>query len=161
MDYSDTTISKQSLRYVYRNSPYPMVRSGLIMTSGNWKWMGIDTLSTMGREDGILTAMEVATLPLDDCKLVVLSACETALGHIDEQEGTLGLVRGFKLAGVDQILATLWSVNDETTAEFMTTFYDELSASNNTLEAFQTTQRAMREAYPRQPYHWAGFVLIR
>jgi tetratricopeptide (TPR) repeat protein len=163
MDFSDTTISEHSLRYVYRYSPYPMVRSGLIMTSGNWKWTGSDTLKTINpaNEDGILTAMEVADLPLDECKLVVLSACESALGHIDEEEGTLGIVRGFKLAGVEQIMATLWSINDKKASEFMLAYYEHLAHNNNTIKAYQETQLLMRNKYPTNPQYWAGFVLVR
>jgi CHAT domain-containing protein len=163
MDFSDTTISEHSLRYVYRYSPYPMVRSGLIMTSGNWKWTGSDTLKTINpaNEDGILTAMEVADLPLDECKLVVLSACESALGHIDEEEGTLGIVRGFKLAGVEQIMATLWSINDKKASEFMLAYYEHLAHNNNTIKAYQETQLLMRNKYPTNPQYWAGFVLMR
>ena len=163
MDFSDTTISEHSLRYVYRYSPYPMVRSGLIMTSGNWKWTGSDTLKTINpaNEDGILTAMEVADLPLDECKLVVLSACESALGHIDEEEGTLGIVRGLKLAGVEQVMATLWSINDKKASEFMLAYYEHLAQNNNTIKAYQETQLLMRNKYPTNPQYWAGFVLMR
>ena len=163
MDFSDTTISEHSLRYVYRYSPYPMVRSGLIMTSGNWKWTGSDTLKTINpaNEDGILTAMEVVDLPLDECKLVVLSACESALGHIDEEEGTLGIVRGLKLAGVEQVMATLWSINDKKASEFMLAYYEHLAHNNNTIKAYQETQLLMRNKYPTNPQYWAGFVLVR
>ncbi|MFM7684206.1 MAG: CHAT domain-containing protein, partial [Bacteroidota bacterium] len=96
-DFKDTSISKNSLRYSYRYSNNPMVRSGLILAGGNWAWTGSDTLSKLGAEqNGILTALEVSQLNLKKTKLVVLSACESGLGKIEGSEGTFGLKRGFK-----------------------------------------------------------------
>jgi CHAT domain-containing protein/tetratricopeptide (TPR) repeat protein len=161
-DFNDTTINKNSLRYSYRYSTNPMVRSGLILAGGNWAWTGSDTLSKLGAEqNGILTALEVSQLNLKKTKLVVLSACETGLGKIEGSEGTIGLKRGFKLAGVEQMIVSLWSVPDKETMELMTLFYSDLTKTLNPVTSFEKAQKEMRTKYPIDPEKWAGFVLVR
>jgi tetratricopeptide (TPR) repeat protein len=161
-DFKDTSISKNSLRYSYRYSANPMVRSGLILAGGNWAWTGSDTLSKLGAEqNGILTALEVSQLNLKKTKLVVLSACETGLGKIEGSEGTFGLKRGFKLAGVEQMIVSLWSVPDKETMELMTLFYSDLTKTLNPVLSFEKAQKEMRAKYPTDPEKWAGFVLVR
>ncbi len=161
-DFKDTSISKNSLRYSYRYSTNPMVRSGLILAGGNWAWTGSDTLSKLGAEqNGILTALEVSQLNLKKTKLVVLSACETGLGKIEGSEGTFGLKRGFKLAGVEQMIVSLWSVPDKETMELMTLFYSDLTKTLNPVISFEKAQKEMRNRYPTDPEKWAGFVLVR
>ncbi len=160
---SDTArIDKNSYKYNYRFHPNPMVRSGLILAGGNWAWMGSDTLKKLGaEEDGILTALEVSRLNLRKSKLVVLSACETGLGKIEGSEGTFGLKRGFKLAGVEQMIVSLWSVPDKETMELMTLFYSDLTKTLNPVTSFEKAQKEMRAKYPTDPEKWAGFVLVR
>ncbi len=161
-DFNDTLINKNSLQYSYRYSTNPMVRSGLILSGGNWAWSGSDTLSKLGAEqNGILTALEVSQLNLKKTKLVVLSACETGLGKIEGSEGTFGLKRGFKLAGVEQIIVSLWSVPDKETMELMTLFYSDLAKTLNPVISFEKAQKEMRINYPTEPEKWAGFVLVR
>ena len=161
-DFNDTTVNKNSLLYNYRYSSNPMVRSGLILAGGNWAWTGSDTLTKLGAEqNGILTALEVSQLNLKKTKLVVLSACETGLGKIEGSEGTFGLKRGFKLAGVEQIIVSLWSVPDKETMELMTLFYSDLTLTLNPVSSFEKAQKEMRRLYPTDPNKWAGFVLVR
>jgi CHAT domain-containing protein len=161
-NFNDTTVNKNSLRYSYRYSTNPMVRSGLILAGGNWAWTGSDTLTKLGAEqNGILTALEVSQLNLKKTKLVVLSACETGLGKIEGSEGTFGLKRGFKLAGVEQIIVSLWSVPDKETMELMTLFYSDLTKTLNPVISFSKAQKEMRNRYPTEPEKWAGFVLVR
>jgi CHAT domain-containing protein/Tfp pilus assembly protein PilF len=161
-DFKDTSISKNSLRYSYRYSTNPMVRSGIILAGGNWAWTGSDTLSKLGAEqNGILTALEVSQLNLKKTKLVVLSACETGLGKIEGSEGTFGLKRGFKLAGVEQMIVSLWSVPDKETMELMTLFYSDLTKTLNPVLSFEKAQKELRIKYPTEPEKWAGFVLVR
>ncbi len=161
-DFNDTTVNKNSLRYSYRYSINPMVRSGVILAGGNWAWTGSDTLAKLGAEqNGILTALEVSQLNLKKTKLVVLSACETGLGKIEGSEGTFGLKRGFKLAGVEQIIVSLWSVPDKETMELMTIFYSDLTKTLNPVISFEKAQKEMRNKYPTEPEKWAGFVLVR
>lgn len=146
----------------YKISDDPMVRCGLMLSGANISWSGDPKkmIKTSG-DDGILTAAEVANLDLSNTKLVVLSACETGLGKIESSEGTFGLKRGFKLAGVDQIIVSLWKVPDNETKELMTLFYSELSKTENIDLSFNNAQKEMRNRYPFEPEKWAGFVLVR
>ena len=161
-DFQDTTISQNSLKYSYRYSTNPMVRSGLILAGGNWAWTGSDTLTRVGAEqNGILTALEVSQLNLKKTKLVVLSACETGLGKIEGNEGTFGLKRGFKLAGVEQMIVSLWTIPDQETQELMSLFYSDLTQTKSPTLSFQKAQQAMKGKHPTSPFLWAGFVLVR
>ena len=161
-DFRDSLIRKNNIRYTYRYSKNPLIRSGLILTGGNWAWIGIDTLNKLGLEqNGILTSLEISQLNLKKTKLVVLSACETGLGKIIGAEGTFGLKRGFKLAGVEQIIVSLWPVPDKETMELMTTFYKDFSITLDPIKSFDKAQRNLRTKYPDNPENWAGFVLVR
>lgn len=146
----------------YKVSEDPMVRCGLMFSGANISWNGDSKkmIETTG-DDGILTAAEVANLDLSNTKLVVLSACETGLGKIESSEGTFGLKRGFKLAGVDQIIVSLWKVPDNESMELMTLFYSELAKTNDIDLSFNKAQKEMRYRYPYEPEKWAGFVLVR
>jgi len=146
----------------YRASEDPMVRCGLMLSGSNISWTGNpQKMIQQTGEDGILTAAEVSNLDLSNTKLVVLSACETGLGKIEGSEGTFGLKRGFKLAGVEQIIVSLWSVPDKETMELMTLFYTDLAQTLNPVVSFEKAQKEMRNRYPTEPDKWAGFVLVR
>ena len=161
-NFTDSTYTKNALAKSYQYSTNPMVRSGLVLAGGNWAWAGSDTLSKLGmQQNGILTALEVSQLNLRKTKLVVLSACETGLGKIEGSEGVLGIKRGFKLAGVEQIIVSLWPVEDKQTMELMTQFYKNLGNTFNTVSSFENAQKYMRHKYPNDPKKWAGFVLVR
>ncbi len=110
--------------------------------------------------DGILTAYEVKNMNLESIKLVVLSACLTGIGDIEQNEGIIGLSRAFKIAGVDNLIISLWSVPSYQTTEFMTDFYTNMSKGLSLDEAFRQTQQTMSEQY-NNPYYWAGFVLMK
>jgi len=106
--------------------------------------------------DGYLEADEVARLRLT-AELVVLSACDTALGRYVTGEGTLGLTRAFLLAGASGVVSSLWQVNDRSTAELMTSFYGGLGRGS--AEALRAAKLRMIEQPARShPYYWAGFV---
>jgi CHAT domain-containing protein/tetratricopeptide (TPR) repeat protein len=113
-----------------------------------------------GRQDGFVRAHEIYNLTLA-ADLVVLSACQTALGKDVRGEGLLGLTRGFMYAGVPQVAATLWSVRDSATAELMTRFYQAMLRDNlEPAAALRAAQVAMWSD-PRwsAPYYWAAFVI--
>lgn len=80
-------------------------------------------------DDGILTAEEIATLPLDGARLVTLSACETGLGRTAGGEGLLGLQRAFQVSGARTTIASYWKVDDQTTRVLMERFYKNLAAA--------------------------------
>jgi CHAT domain-containing protein len=111
-------------------------------------------------QDGFLRLNDIYNLDLGS-ELVVLSACDTALGKPVDGEGLIGLVRGFMYAGVPRIVASLWKVDDEATSELMIRFYRQMLRENRRpAAALREAQVSMwREEEWRQPYFWAAFVL--
>jgi CHAT domain-containing protein len=97
-------------------------------------------------------------LPVD---LVVLSACNSALGKQVRGEGLVGIVRGFMYAGAERVVASLWKVDDEATGELMKLFYREmLQKGLSPATALRQAQIAMwKETQWRSPFYWAAFVL--
>ena len=160
---TSATIDHASIKYNLSYNPDPMKRCGLIFAGGNWAWTGSDefTKRNPDAEDGILTGAQVALLNLKKTKLVVLSACETGLGKIEGGEGVFGLKRAFKLAGVEQIIVSLWEVPDQETMQLMTLFYEDLAKTQNAIVSFEKAQKEMCKRYPTRPDLWAGFVLVR
>jgi CHAT domain-containing protein len=142
-----------------QNNTYinPLLRSGLLFAGANRAWKNENVIP--GIEDGILTSEEIAHLNLSKTNLVVLSACETGLGEVQNSEGVFGLQRAFKLAGVKTIIMSLWKVPDEQTYQLMQVFYKNWLAGKSKHEAFKIAQKAIREKYPN-PYYWAAFVML-
>lgn len=141
---------------IYKMSDDPMLRSGLVFAGANNYWNKYNENSSI--DDGILTASEISNLDLSACQLVVLSACETGLGEVKGSEGVFGLQRAFKMAGVKNIIMSLWKVPDTQTAALFDIFYSECFAGKTIHEAFQSAQAKMKANY--SPYYWAGFVLL-
>ena len=112
-------------------------------------------------DDGFLFAHDVYNLELR-ADLVVLSACETALGAEIRGEGLLGLAQGFFYAGAGRVIVSLWKVDDQATAELMGRFYENLLPGNlPPAAALREAQASIRgESRWRAPYYWAGFLLL-
>ncbi len=142
----------------FKQSDNPLFRSGLLFAGANNAWLG---KPIEGIEDGILTAYEVSNMYLPNTKLVVLSACETALGDIQGSEGVYGLQRAFKMAGVQNLVMSLWKISDRETAEFMQLFYKNLFNRQSVNDAFYNAQTIMKNKYRNEPYKWAAWVLVR
>ena len=109
-------------------------------------------------DDGVLTAKEISRLDFKGLDLVVLSACQTGLGEITG-EGVFGLQRGFKKAGAQTIIMSLWEVFDDSTQLLMTEFFKNLTAGQSKRAAFIAAQKTVRDKYPN-PLHWAAFVMV-
>ena len=153
---SKTGSNTSSAENVFSVQQNPMFRSGLVLAGANSTWKG--EIIPGRKEDGILTAYEIAQMDLSRTDLVVLSACNTALGDLKGNEGVIGLQRAFKLAGVKQMILSLWNVPDQQTVELMTMFYRNLINHESTKEALRNAQLKMKEKYP--PYYWAAFVVV-
>ncbi len=98
-------------------------------------------------------------LDLSNTQLVVLSACETGLGKIEDGEGVFGLQRSFMQAGAKNMLISLWKVDDGATRDLMIKFYQYLAAGNSlsaSLKMAQTDQARLLS----NPSLWGGFVLV-
>jgi CHAT domain-containing protein/Flp pilus assembly protein TadD len=135
-----------------------LLRSGLVLAGGNNAW---GNRSIAGVEDGLLLADEVSRMNLVGTELVVLSACESALGRMDNSEGVFGMQRAFKLAGAQTLVMSLWAVDDQATSDLMVWFYQNWLNGMSKQEAMKTAQRQLRSD-PRyaSPYYWAAFVLM-
>jgi CHAT domain-containing protein len=111
-------------------------------------------------QNGFIQIRDIYDLDLN-ADMVVLSACQTGLGKDVKGEGVTGLARAFMSAGARRVVASLWKVDDDATAELMTDFYRHLLKEKMTpsaaLRAAQLEIAAQRRW--RQPFYWAGFFL--
>ena len=108
--------------------------------------------------DGLLSAAQVEAQPLS-ARLVVLSACETGRSLAAPGDESLGLVRAFQLAGARDVVASLWAVDDEATAHFMSAFYRSWNhGGRDVASALQQARVVLRQRWPH-PFHWAAFNL--
>ncbi len=112
-------------------------------------------------EDGSLYPSEIVQLPLD-ADLVVLSACDTAVGPVQGEEGISTLARAFLLAGARTVVSTLWTIDDDSTLYLMKVFYAELARKKSAAEALRVAKKSMLKKFgPRKavPYYWAGLTV--
>jgi CHAT domain-containing protein/tetratricopeptide (TPR) repeat protein len=141
----------------------PMLRSGLFFAGAD-RTLNMET-PLEGMENGVLTAYEVTSLNLQGTELVVLSACETARGHVQYGEGVFGLGRALQEAGAEAVLMSLWSVPDQETQELMTQFYTNWLSGMDKPEALRRAEIAERDAVKKRygkdlPYYWGAFILV-
>jgi CHAT domain-containing protein len=108
--------------------------------------------------DGWFTARDAYGLRLN-CGLVTLSACETGMNAVAPGDELLGLTRGFLSAGSPSVMMSLWTVDDEATAELMTAFYGELARTKSPAAAVRKAQVELLEQRPH-PFFWSPFVLV-
>jgi CHAT domain-containing protein len=106
--------------------------------------------------DGYLHAGEIFDLDLN-ASLVVLSACETAVGKQFDGNELMGLTRSFMYAGAPAVVASLWKVDDRSTAVLMEAFYRNLQTMNKA-EALRQAKLTTMKEFP-EPFHWAAFTL--
>ncbi len=111
-------------------------------------------------QDGFLRLTDIYNLRLN-AGLVVLSACETALGKEIKGEGIVGLTRGFMYAGTPTVVASLWKVDDRATADLMRRFYQKMLKENlRPADALRQAQISMlRDKATQNPFYWAAFTV--
>ena len=129
---------------------------------GDFSALALSSFNSSGREQpGELFAFEIARRAIS-ADLVVLSACQTALGRSLEGEGQVGLAHAFLRAGATNVVASLWPVDDRSTARLMTYFYSALLHGNrDAASALTSAQRELaKERGYGHPFYWAGFVLL-
>lgn len=113
-----------------------------------------------GFEDGILTAEETSLINLESVDLTVLSACETGLGALSG-DGVFGLQRGFKLAGVNSILMSLWEVDDKATSLLMKEFYKNYLQGKTKIQSLKSAQEYLRVMTKySDPVYWAAWIFL-
>ncbi|MEE9439298.1 MAG: CHAT domain-containing tetratricopeptide repeat protein [Saprospiraceae bacterium] len=111
-------------------------------------------------EDGILYAYEIANMDLN-ADLVTLSACNTGVGKIQDGEGVASLGRAFAYANCPNQLISLWPVNDNSTTQLMSIYYNNIKKGLGKSTALAQAKREYVENAPqifKHPYYWAGFV---
>jgi CHAT domain-containing protein len=115
---------------------------------------------TSAGDDGILEASEIVHLHTN-ADLVVLSACDTAVGRLQGEEGIANLSLAFQLAGAKAVVSTLWTIDDTTALYLMKRFYAHLAERNTIAWALTAAKRDMLRNYGAQavPYYWASFKL--
>jgi CHAT domain-containing protein/Tfp pilus assembly protein PilF len=118
----------------------PLLRSGLALAGANER---SGAASTGTGEDGVLTAYEAAGLDLWGTRLVVLSACETGVGEVQNGDGVYGLRRALVLAGSESQVMTLWQVSDDATRDLMIEYYRRLQAGAGRGESLREVQLMM------------------
>ena len=110
--------------------------------------------------DGLLYGAEIARLDMSHCAMVVLGACNTALGEVS-QDGILGLQTAFKEAGAHTLLMTLWSVNDKATSEFMKRFYTYLFSGKTKHESLDLARADLMHSDDfKDPIYWVPFIML-
>lgn len=108
-------------------------------------------------EDGYLQMYEIFNLKMK-AHLAILSACESGLGKKVRGEGIIGLTRAFEYAGAQNVMVSLWKINDRSTAEFMTSFYKKLQRDGDDKAVEEAELEMIRGKYSH-PYYWAAFAL--
>ncbi len=121
----------------------PLLLSGLVLAGANLPRPN-DEFGIPSGDGGILSAEQIAGLPLDKLELAVLSACDTGLGEVAGGEGVFGLQRAFHQAGAANVVASLWKIDDQATAALMRLFYYKLFRENKPpLAALREAQLAI------------------
>ena len=98
-------------------------------------------------------------MDFSNTRLAVLSACETGLGEVKNGEGVYGLQRSFIVAGADNLIMSLWKVNDATTQMLMSNFYRNWFSGSSRLDAFNAAIAEVRKNF-KEPYYWGAFVML-
>ncbi|WP_420317465.1 CHAT domain-containing protein [Ekhidna sp.] len=147
--------------FIASNSPInsPLFKSGIYLSGASVTFSRyINGIPTLPENDGILTAYEAMNLDLSRTKLVVLSACESGLGDIENGEGVYGLQRAFMVAGARNIITSLSKVDDTATSEMMVLFYEKYNETNEVSASLRHAQLKLREKYD-DPKVWGAFIL--
>ena len=135
-----------------------LTRSGLFFSGANLGLRGESLPNDV--EDGVLTALELSNMNLGHVDMVVMSACESGLGETSG-EGVFGLQRGFKLAGANTLLMSLWKVDDTATQILMSNFYKNYLSGKSKQESLKLAQQSLRNnSEYTAPEYWAAFILL-
>lgn len=135
-----------------------LMRSGLFFSGANIGLKGEELPDDV--EDGTLTALELSNMNLGHVDMVVMSACESGLGETTG-EGVFGLQRGFKLAGANTLLMSLWKVDDTATQMLMTEFYKHYLSGKSKQMSLHLAQESLRKSNEYSaPQYWAAFIML-
>lgn len=158
------------LKWINKTSSDPLELSGLLFNNANITMQ--DSASVPESNDGILSAKEISKINLSKAQLVVLSACNTAMGNIT-YHGVEGLQSAILKAGARSVMLSLWSIDDLATSLFMTEFYKNLSLGKSSAQSLRAAREYLRNYTSEKfsikditlnPYanskYWAPFIMI-
>ncbi|MEM9847491.1 MAG: CHAT domain-containing tetratricopeptide repeat protein [Bacteroidota bacterium] len=128
--------------------------------NANYSFISFAQLEAQISKDQLLFVSELYNMKLN-AEMVVLSACETGVGELEEGEGIISLARAFSYAGAKSIVTSLWQVNDQYTGQLMLHFYENLAQDFSKDKALhQAKQRMIEGGFQAHPYYWASFISI-
>lgn len=129
---------------------WSLLRSSLVLAGAN-----------ENQQTGLMTAFETTELDLSGTELVVLAACGTGLGIIENGEGVLGLRRALSFAGAEAQVMSLWPVDDEATSALMIRFHRKLASGTARSEALRAAQLEIAaDPHWTDPRFWAAFIVV-
>lgn len=146
------------------NFQYPVKGSGI----SDWEnfsglLMADSIISKNGNKyynnSGLLYSQNIKLFNLENTKLGVLSSCNSGTGLILSNGGFIGIQKAIFIAGVKDLIVSLWVIEDKITQEFMVAFYSEWVKQENTNKSFEIAKTAIKEKYIH-PFYWAGFRVI-
>ena len=147
-----------NMKNLHSDEDKALTRSGLFFSGANLGLRGESLPNDV--EDGVLTALELSNINLGHVDMVVMSACESGLGETSG-EGVFGLQRGFKLAGTNTLLMSLWKVDDTATQILMSNFYKNYLSGKSKQESLKLAQQSLRNTPEYSaPEYWAAFILL-
>lgn len=147
--------TRESIAQLFPGAAYVHFATHGVLDNCYPYFSGIATSNGMFRINDIFTTIPAG----NSCTLVTMSACNTALGRISTGDDLTGISRAFMNRGIPTVVASLWSVSDESTSKLMKYFYESLASGADKDEALQTAQARLMKEYP-QPFHWASFITI-
>ncbi|MEM9896470.1 MAG: CHAT domain-containing tetratricopeptide repeat protein, partial [Bacteroidota bacterium] len=155
--FDDKNQVKKQPTILADDSDNPLERAGIITEGGGD--VILKATKNYNIDDGVLTANEAMNLNFEDTELIVLSACETGRGEVQQGEGVFGLQRSFLVAGADAIVMSLFKVSDEVTQMLMVEFYKNWLSGQDKRTAFNKAQLKIKESYS-SPIYWGAFTMI-
>lgn len=136
----------------------PLLRSGILLNGA--AAIARKNKIEDGEEDGVLNAAEASLLNLQNTNLVVLSACETGLGEeLANGQGIYGLQRSLLVAGAQNVMMSLWPVDDMATKELMISFYSKFINNHSPRISWQMAMKELKQKF-NSPYYWGPFILM-
>ena len=156
----DTEIAKYN--YTPVNGVYAINYYGNMFFDNGIVFSGVNNFDLEyyngSKENGFLYSCEIGNLNWENTELVVLSSCESGMGLQGAYSSNSGLIGALQKAGVKNVIASLWKVDDKVTQEFMVNFYSNLAQDKSISESLWRAKLAIKKMHP-EPYYWAPFVL--